>query len=143
MRKSKAEIYFHLVWKTWERWPLVTPEIEREVYRCIVQEAERLNCTVLAIGGMPDHVHLAVRVPTKVSAAMIAQQVKGVSSTFVRDQLLPGELFRWQHGYGVFSFHRRDTATVVGYITNQKLHHAQGKTWDQWEESDESSEEEP
>src|SRR5579872_23782 len=99
MRKSKADIYLHLVWKTWERLPLVTLEIERSVYRCIVQEAERLKCTVLAIGGMPDHIHLAVRIPTTVCAAQLAQQVKGVSSTFVRKQLHPGELFRWQEGF--------------------------------------------
>ena len=113
MRRSKAEIYLHFVWGTWGRLPLVTPEIERDIYRCIENEAKRLQCTVLAIGGMPNHVHLAVRIPTVVSAAVLAQQVKGVSSTFVRDRLQPDELFRWQEGYSVFSFNRKDLPVVM------------------------------
>jgi len=138
MRRSKAEIYLHLVWGTWGSLPLVTEEIERSVYRCIESEAQRLKCIVLAIGGMPDHVHLVVRVPTRVSAAQLAQQIKGVSSTFVRDQLRTGELFRWQEGFGVFSLSRSHVERVVAYVENQKRHHARGKLWNEWEETEEN-----
>jgi REP element-mobilizing transposase RayT len=87
MSRSKSEIYLHLVWATWKRQSLVTSDIERAVYRCIEQQAIGLKCNVLAIGGMPDHVHLAVRTPTYVDASKIVMQAKGVSSTMVRDQL--------------------------------------------------------
>ncbi len=140
MRRSKAEIYLHLVWGTWERLPLVTPDIERELYRCIENEARQLKCVVLAIGGMPDHVHLIVRVPTLVSAARLAQQVKGVSSTFVRNQLRIGELFRWQEGYGVFSISRSHLKRAIAYVEKQKRHHACCKLWAEWEETDENIE---
>jgi putative transposase len=139
MRRSKAEIYLHFVWGTWQRSPFITPEIERDLYRCIESEAERLEVTVLAIGGVADHVHLLVRIPTRLSAANLAKQVKGVSSTFVRDQLHPAEPFRWQEGYGVFSVSRSHVPRVITYINNQKRHHAENKLWSEWEETDEEA----
>ena len=81
----------HLVWGTHERLPCITPEIERPVHRCIEGEARALGCDVLAIGGTADHVHLVVKLPTTVTIARLAQQVKGVSSHFVHDEF-PGTM---------------------------------------------------
>ncbi len=136
MKRTKAEIYLHFVWGTWGRLPMVSEKIEREIYRCIESEARRIQCTVLALNGMPDHVHLVVRIPTRVCAAQLAQHVKGVSSTFVRDHLCQGELFRWQEGFGVFSLSRSHVQKVIAYVENQKQHHAHGKLWSEWEETD-------
>jgi putative transposase len=127
MRHSKSEMYLHMVWATKHREPFLTPEVERSVHRCIQKEAARLNCVVLALNGMPDHVHLLVRIPTRLSAASLANQVKGVSSHFASDQLhLPG--FRWQEGYNAISLSRSHIARACEYIKNQKRHHAAGKT---------------
>ncbi len=122
-----------LVWATWQRLPLVTPEIERDVYRCIESEAQTLHCSVLAISGLADHVHLAARVTTSVTASQLAKQVKGVSSTLVRQTLRPDELFRWQEGFGVFSVSRSHLPSVIAYVQNQKRHHAAGNLWTEWE----------
>ena len=104
------------------------------MYVCIIDECKCLRCEVLAIGGMPNHVHLAVRVPATVATSRLMNQVKGVSSALVRNQLLPGELFGWQDGYAVFSFSRSHHDRVVAYIRNQKEHHATGAVWDAWEQ---------
>lgn len=42
MRKSHAELYVHLVWATWNREPLLTREIEADVFRTIVSECNDL-----------------------------------------------------------------------------------------------------
>jgi REP element-mobilizing transposase RayT len=143
MSRSKSEIYLHLVWTTWQRQPLVTSEIERAVYRCIEQQAIGLKCIVLAIGGMSDHVHLAVRTPTYIDAARIAMQVKGVASTLVRERLCPGSLFRWHEGFAVFSFGRNQQGRVVAYVNHQKQRHASGKLWPEWEDTGDEPEEPP
>src|SRR5579872_3671135 len=139
MRHTKAEIYLHFVWATEKREPLLIPEVERSVYHCIQNEAVRLRCVVMAMGGMPDHVHLLVRVPTRVSAASLANQVKGVSSHFVHQQLKGLEHFQWQEGYGVFSISRSHVRRVAAYVKNQKLHHTNSTLWPEWEETDEET----
>ncbi|MDQ2686282.1 MAG: IS200/IS605 family transposase [Armatimonadota bacterium] len=95
-RRSKVETYYHIVWATRGREERLTPEIERRVHRCVTGEVERLRCLVLALDGMPDHVHLVVRAPGNVCPAALAKQVKGVSSAMLNDgRGLSDELFRW------------------------------------------------
>jgi putative transposase len=140
MRRSKIRAYLHIVWGTYQRMPLVTPEIEESVYRCIQQEAVRFKAEVLAIGGMPDHVHLVVAFPTTCSFSEFVQQVKGVSSKFVKDQLLPPEsFFRWQEGYGLFTLSPNHLKNAVPYVENQKQHHSESNLWPQWEDTDEEA----
>lgn len=122
-RASRSEIYLHLVRATYRRMPLVTGDVERAVYACIMDQARKAGCELLAIGGMPDHVHVAVRVPPTAAPATLAKQMKGVSSTMIRTQVRPGEFFGWQDGYGAFSFSRSHVERVVAYVRNQKTHH--------------------
>ena len=137
MRRSKAEVYLHLVWATCNRQSWLTPERAPQVYYCIIGVAEQLGCTVLALGGMPDHVHLAVRLPTRTSIAQLAQQIKSASSKLT-SELNPQTFFRWQEGYAVFSLSSKDLPGVIAYIKNQERHHAlTGKLWPMLEETDE------
>jgi putative transposase len=136
-RQSKTRVYLHLVWATYERLPLLTPEIERAVYRCIESEATRLKCKVLAIGGMPDHVHLAVQLPATIEYSRLMNQIKGVSSHFVHDQLPGHEGFKWQSGYGAYSVDPDRLDTVISYINHQKDHHTNNTLCPIWEDVDE------
>ena len=133
MGQSHVEIYLHFVWATRHRAPLVTGAVAKQIYACILEQSRTLRCENLAIGGMPDHLHLAVRLPATVAAAKLMHQVKGVSSAFARDVALGGETFGWQDGYGVFSFSRSHRSKVVAYIQNQHRHHAEQTTWAEWE----------
>ncbi|HZT44304.1 MAG TPA: IS200/IS605 family transposase [Chthonomonadaceae bacterium] len=137
MRHSKAHVYLHIVWTTWQRQPYITPDIERAVYHSIENEAKRLEATLLAIGGMPDHVHLVVKIPTRLSIARLMNQIKGVSSHCVHEQLPGHEAFRWQEGYGVFSMGLNQVGRAIAYVQNQKRHHANKTLWPQWEEAEE------
>ncbi|MEO7716024.1 MAG: IS200/IS605 family transposase [Capsulimonas sp.] len=127
--RNTINVYLHLVWGTYLRYPLITADKEAALFRCIEAECARLGCEILATGGMPDHVHLAVTLPTPLSVAKLMQQVKGVSSAFARDQLFAGEFFGWQEGYGAFSFSHSQCSKIIDYIKNQKLHHAKQTLW--------------
>lgn len=84
---------------------------------------------------MPDHVHVVARLHASVSCSQFANQVKGVSSALLNDLRTKGsELFRWQSGYASFSLSRSHLSRVIAYVDNQKTHHADQKTWPEWEE---------
>ena len=135
MRKNKLALFLHLIWATWDRMPLITPEIERRLYRDIENEARQLGCTVLALNGMPDHVHLVVSIPTTITIAELVKQVKGVSSHFVNEVLGPETKFKWQGHYGAFTVSRWDVDKIVNYVKGQKEHHRLGDFFPEWEES--------
>ena len=113
MRHNKSEVYLHFVWTTEGRQPLLTERLERAVYRCMEAQAAKLVCVVLALGGMTDHVHLVLRLPTRLSIARLTKQVKGVSSALANDLDQHTKHFRWQEGYGVFSLSRPHLKKVI------------------------------
>jgi REP element-mobilizing transposase RayT len=125
---SYAEIYLHLVWGTWDRHPLITPERAGVVYRVIREECERLGAEALAIGGVEDHVHLLARVPPTLAPAELAKQVKGSSSHAVNASHGRYAEFRWQGGYGAFSVSRQHLPRIRRYVLNQAEHHHSGRT---------------
>lgn len=127
MRRNKLALFLHLVWATWDRLPLLTPDIERRLYRNIESEAQKLGCTVLALNGIADHVHLLVMMPSTLSVADLLKQIKGVSSHFVNEVLQPPVQFKWQGSYGAFTVSRWDVDKIKEYIKRQKEHHRSGK----------------
>jgi putative transposase len=136
--RSKVESYGHFVWATRRRAHVLSPNLERQVYRCVTAEVARLRCRVLAIVGMPDHVHVVARMAGNIAPSILAKQMKGISSALLND-LLPdfNERFNWQDGYGFFSMGRNQVDRVVLYVKNQKLHHADNTFWPEWEETGE------
>jgi putative transposase len=138
MKRSKVEVYLHFVWTTERRENWIPAEKEKDIHAVIAAEAIAQKALVLALNGMSDHIHLVVKMPPSVSISRFMQQVKGVSSTAIREAILPEATdFGWQDNYGVFSFHQRHLETVCNYVKNQKVHHANQTTRQEWEEADE------
>jgi putative transposase len=120
MRRNKLALYLHLVWTTWDRLPLITPSIERRLHRNIESEARGMGCTVLALNGTSDHIHLVLSFPSTIPLADLVKQVKGVSSHFVNETLRPEAQFKWQGGYGAFTVSRWDLPKIIRYVKRQK-----------------------
>jgi REP element-mobilizing transposase RayT len=136
LSQSYTKLYYHFVWSTYHRENLAALEIERPLYRCIIGQVLKLKGTVLALDGMPNHVHLVVQLPSTVAPAFLMQRAKGVSSAYGRDELLPGELFGWQDGYSRFTVSWTHLPKIVAYVRNQKRHHAEGSIVSEWEAAD-------
>ena len=136
MRRSKIVVYLHLVWATKGRQPLMTPELERTIHRCLVSEAEQAGCKVVAIGGMPDHVHMLLRFPATMALADFMKELKGNSSAMANSILKSRYSFRWQEGYAAFSVSRSHVKAITEYVANQKTHHLTNDLHPDWEETD-------
>lgn len=83
-----------------------------------------------AIGGVADHIHLLVSVPTAISIADFMHDIKGVSSNVLNERF--GSLkwaFKWQIGYGFITVSPTNVGITRRYIENQKQHHADGTLW--------------
>jgi putative transposase len=120
------KLYYHFIWGTKDRLPLILPTFESDLYRVITAKVKELEGFVHAIGGTEDHVHLAVSAPPKLALSKLVGDTKGNSSHFVNHILKPDFEFHWQEEYGVLSFGEKNLPAVVRYIHNQKQHHADG-----------------
>lgn len=121
-----CELYYHLVWTTKDREPLIGPRIESQLYGYVRRKAIQMGAIVFAASGTADHVHMVAAVPAKVALTDFVGQVKGVSSHDVYRDL--GRAFRWQAGYGVLSLDRKRLPNYVAYVESQQRLHAKGTT---------------
>ena len=135
MSRSMTEIIVHFVWAVKKREPVLTAQWEPLIYRCIQGECRRLGVTVLALGGLEDHVHLLAVVPGHVSASKLMQQVKGVSARFANGELPLTAFLQWQEGYSALSISRSDVERVKQYIFCQKQRHAESNLWQSLEQN--------
>jgi len=133
VRSPYTQLYLHLVWATWDRLPLITPDIEDSLYAAMAEKCREHKCVPIAIGGIDDHVHVLVRLHTTVSVATLVKEVKGASSHLVTHVLKPQGFFKWQGSYGAFTLARDDVPEVEAYVRGQKEHHRVGHVLDAFE----------
>jgi len=125
---SYWRLHYHAIWSCKNRAPLITPELEPELYKYLRGKGLELGAIMHAVGGIEDHVHNVFSLPPKFAIADFIGKLKGASSHWVTHVLKhPGE-FDWQRGYGVLSFGDKNLPTVIAYANNQKEHHGRQTT---------------
>ncbi|WP_338088083.1 transposase [Longimicrobium terrae] len=110
------------MWATWDRAPLITPDLEERLYDVMQHHASRMGARVIAIGGVEDHVHMLVRIPATLAVADLVGRIKGGSSHFAAQVL--GRDFKWQGGYAAYSISPSAVPHVRDYVLAQKQRHA-------------------
>jgi len=117
-------LFYHLVWSTKERQPMITAVIEQKLYGYMIGKADSLECITHAIGSIEDHIHIVASIPPKLAVSEYVQKIKGSSSHHVNHGMpgIASKLY-WQRGYGVFSLGEKNLERAIAYVRNQKEHH--------------------
>ena len=77
----------------------------------------------IEIGGVEDHVHILLSLPSTLSIAKTLQLIKGGSSKWVHETFQGHRLFSWQVKYGAFGLSVSLLNKTIQYIKNQEEHH--------------------
>ena len=131
------QFYYHLVWATKRRDPIIDEVVIDVIGRVIKDACRQHEAIPHAVGFMPDHMHVAVSIPPKVAVADFIGKIKGKSS-FELNQTRSATRghFQWQTEYGALSFGEKSLASVVAYVKNQAIHHAENTLWPSFERLD-------
>jgi putative transposase len=128
------ELYYHLVWRTKDNAPMLTTNVEKLTHKYLLHRAlETPDAHVHAIGGIADHVHMAISLPPTVQLADWIGDIKGATSHHINHGPCGLHSLAWQTGYGVISFGKGDLPWVVNYINTQREHHASSRAIDRFE----------
>jgi REP element-mobilizing transposase RayT len=79
-----------------------------------------LNCPVVDVGGVSDHVHILFQLSRTLSVAETVSRVKGSSSKWFKADC---PRFYWQEGYGTFSVGLEGLQAAIRYVKSQEEHH--------------------
>lgn len=125
MPQSLINQMLHCVFSTKERRKIISPELAERLYPYFGGIAREHKMKILAVGGMSDHIHLLISLPSTISVSKAMQLLKGGSSKWIHDTFPEHRLFEWQRGYGAFSIGVSDLPRTIAYIKNQPEHHRQ------------------
>ena len=124
MGHTYTALHYHIVFSTKNRVPSITAHVQTRLHEYIGGIVRSENSIPIAIGGMPDHIHLLATFHPTACVADMLRRIKANSSKWVRENLPGRQAFAWQAGYAVFTVSPSSLADVEAYIGNQKMHHA-------------------
>jgi REP element-mobilizing transposase RayT len=127
MANTYTQIYVQIIFAVKGGQSLIRRSYAEDIYRYItgiVQHPSR-NHKMLAINGMPDHIHMLIGLQPAKTISSLVRDIKSNSSSVINDHRLVHSEFCWQTGYGAFSYSRSQRSDVVRYIENQQKHHRQ------------------
>ncbi len=123
MADTYTQIHIHAIFAVRYRANLISKQWKEALYKYIVGIVQKNNHKLLAINGMPDHVHVFFGMRPAQSLSDLMQDIKGSSSKWINDQGFVNGKFSWQAGYGAFSYSKSQVPYVIRYIQNQENHH--------------------
>ena len=123
MPQSLSLAIVHVIFSTKERHPFLDLETRPKLHAYLATVARNAGCEAYRVGGVADHVHLAIRLSRTITIADLVETLKTSSSKWVKTQSSELAVFAWQRGYGCFSVGPSDVHALLAYIDDQENHH--------------------
>jgi REP element-mobilizing transposase RayT len=122
MSHSYTSLYYHIVYSTHRREPLIADELGERLIKYTGGILRAQDCSLLAGRAMPEHVHLLVRGHPSKSVAELLRVIKSRTSWWATHEA-GADVFGWQSGYGAFTVSKSGVDDVERYIATQDEHH--------------------
>jgi putative transposase len=125
--------WYHIIWTTHKREPLLTKKARKKLFGHIRRKAAERGYHLDTINGVEDHVHCLFSLHPKFAISKVVKDIKGESSHWMNEEENISDYFKWQDGYSVFSISEREVEKVRAYIFNQEVHHQSESIIADWE----------
>lgn len=123
MPQSLSLVVIHVIFSTKDRLPHLDKGVRSRLHAYLATVARNAGCEAYRVGGVADHVHLALRLSRTVTVAELIEELKTSSSKWLKTQSSELGSFAWQRGYGCFSVGPTDLESLCAYIDGQEEHH--------------------
>ena len=129
-----TQIHIQAVFAVQHRYAIIQDSWKIRLHKYISAIVENNEHKLLAIDGMPDHVHVFFGMRPSQSISDLLQDIKGCSTKWINENRLVRGRFSWQEGYGAFSYSKSDVPRVIDYVKNQAQHHRTTAFLDEYED---------
>jgi len=123
MSNTYTQIHIQFVFAVKYRNSVIHPSWQNELYKYITGIIQSHQHKLIAINGMPDHIHILIGMRPTQSISDLMQDVKSGSSGWINEKKFTRSRFEWQEGYGAFYYSKSHIKNVITYIENQEQHH--------------------
>ena len=123
MANTYTQIHIQAVFAVRNRSSIIMNSWKDELFKYMTGIIQNHEHKVLAINGMPDHIHIFFGMRPIQSLSDLMQDIKGDSSLWINKKGFVKGRFSWQQGFGAFSYSKSSISNVIRYIQNQEVHH--------------------
>lgn len=128
MANTYSQLYVQIVFAVKGRQNLISNKWKDELYKYITGIVANENQKLIAINGMPDHIHILIGIKPNKALSDLVRDIKANSSRFINEKRWINGKFEWQSGFGAFTYSHSHLANVINYIQHQE-EHRQTKTF--------------
>ncbi|MFN8415859.1 MAG: IS200/IS605 family transposase [Cytophagaceae bacterium] len=123
MANTFTQLYYHIVFSTKNRTPVINEKWESKLYQYIAGIGSNKNQKILLVNGYKDHIHILISLNPNACLSDVIRDIKSGSTKYINDNNFVNFKFYWQEGYGAFSCSSSQIEKIYRYIKNQKEHH--------------------
>lgn len=123
MPQSLSRVILHIIFSTKDREPWLDADVRPRMHAYLATIGRNLGAEAFRVGGAADHVHLVATLPRTLSQAKFVEEVKKLSSKWIKGLAPKYQGFYWQRGYGAFSVSPSQLDALLEYVTTQEEHH--------------------
>ena len=123
MPQSLSKAVLHIIFSTKNREQFLDDEVIHDMHGYLASCSREIDWECYRVGGIADHVHLAVRQPRTANLSDFMGHIKRTSTKWIRNKGERYKTFSWQGGYGAYSISASHVDTLIKYIENQEEHH--------------------
>lgn len=123
MANTYSQMYVQIIFSVKGRDNLIKEDIWKDLEKYICGIIYNNSCKPLAIFCNPDHTHILIGLHPIISVAKITANIKANSSKWLNNKNYFNGNFKWQDGYGAFTYSKSQISSVIKYINNQPNHH--------------------
>jgi len=134
MANTYTQIHIHMVFAVQNHECIIKKSWKDELFKYMTGIIQNHNHKVLALNGMPDHVHILIGMRPTQSLSELMQDIKGDSSKWINQKGFVRGKFSWQEGYGAFSYSKSHVDKAIDYIKAQEKHHQKKSFMEEYRE---------
>jgi REP element-mobilizing transposase RayT len=120
---SFTSCHLYVVFSTKERRGLINRDLQSRLWPYLGGIARENKMKALCVGGVEDHIHILLSLPSTLSISKAVQLIKGNSSKWIHETFPAQHDFAWQEGYGAFGIGISGVDATIKYIQSQPEHH--------------------
>ena len=123
MANTYSQMYVQVVIVVKFREALIQKKWKDELYKYITGIVTNKGQKMLRINGVENHIHMLLNIQPNIALSDLMSDVKANSTKWINDQGFCKHSFRWQEGFGAFTYSISQIDNVINYIDNQEERH--------------------
>jgi len=123
MADTYTQIYIQVVFAVQNREVNIPKKNLEELYKYINGIVSNKRQKLLAINGTTNHIHILIGLKPNIAISELVRDIKSNSSNFINHKKWLRGKFKWQEGFGAFSYGHSQLNRIIKYIEKQEEHH--------------------